>query len=313
MNVGRAIVDLFRFDRTNWKAVALCVLTATVFWFFNALNKTHTTTIAFPLQFEYDQDHFIATSPLPQKIHLEVTGGGWDLLRKSLGFQTPVVTVALDHPIGNLRIAGNSIPSTAANLKSLQVNRVVTDTLRLQFDARGSKVCRLSLNMAKLDFKDGFGLTSPVAILPDSVTLSGPAKLLSELPDTLKLTVLVRNIHDNIKEIVVVDASSEYISRNPPTVNILFEVGEVTVVNRKLPVIVRNAPKRPLLVNDDSVEVALRCPAKLAAQWKPGPEAKAEIDLSQLQSRHQKLPVAIKGLPDYIQKMSTDSVWVTRY
>ena len=68
MNFFRAISDLLRFDRTNWKALALCFFAAAVFWMFNALNKNYATNLRLPLEFEFDNTKYIAVEPLPASL-----------------------------------------------------------------------------------------------------------------------------------------------------------------------------------------------------------------------------------------------------
>ena len=79
MRILDSIFNILRFNRRNWKAVVLCMFTATIFWFFNALNKTYTTNINFPLDFEFDRQNFIPVKGLPQFVRLNVleTGGSF--------------------------------------------------------------------------------------------------------------------------------------------------------------------------------------------------------------------------------------------
>jgi hypothetical protein len=85
----RSIFNFLRFNKKNWKAVVLCIFAATVFWFFNALNKNYSTNINFALAFEYDQDRFIPMKSLPSTVRMNVTGSGWDLFRRSLDLKYP--------------------------------------------------------------------------------------------------------------------------------------------------------------------------------------------------------------------------------
>ena len=50
----RGIKKLFSSEKSKWRVVALCILGATTFWFFNALNKQYATRINYPIEFLYD-------------------------------------------------------------------------------------------------------------------------------------------------------------------------------------------------------------------------------------------------------------------
>src|SRR5436190_17094022 len=104
MSVINSIFNLLRFNRKNWKAVVLCGFAATVFWFFNALNKNYTTNINFPIAFEFNQDNYVAVRPLPQVVRVNVTGMGWSLFRKSVGLNVPPLVVPLERPAETKKI-----------------------------------------------------------------------------------------------------------------------------------------------------------------------------------------------------------------
>ena len=66
---------------SQWRVILLCCSGAVVFWLFNALNKDYTTVIDYPVHFVMDETQWTFTEAPPKHIPLEVTGGGWNLLR----------------------------------------------------------------------------------------------------------------------------------------------------------------------------------------------------------------------------------------
>ena len=67
--------------RKDFKVVIVCIITAATFWFFNALNKTYTTTLSYPVEIDYGVDSLMLTGELPEVLLAEVEGGGWGLMR----------------------------------------------------------------------------------------------------------------------------------------------------------------------------------------------------------------------------------------
>ncbi|MDX5346375.1 MAG: hypothetical protein LPK19_03930, partial [Hymenobacteraceae bacterium] len=59
-------------------------MAATTFWLLNALNKSYTTKVSYPIRFVYNEQKLIPVQPLPEEVYINVTGKGWKLLRKSL-------------------------------------------------------------------------------------------------------------------------------------------------------------------------------------------------------------------------------------
>src|SRR5689334_19421744 len=98
MKFVRIIFNLLRFDRANWKAVVLCILAAMTFWTFNSFNKEYSTNLRFPILFEFDGEKYLPSEHFPKSVTLNVTGIGWDLIRRQVGMKAPQVIIPLDRP-----------------------------------------------------------------------------------------------------------------------------------------------------------------------------------------------------------------------
>lgn len=305
---------MFQFNRTNWKAVALCFSTATVFWFFSALNKNHTTNIRFPLRFEYDQEKYTPAAILPETVTLNVSGNGWDLFRKHFGMKIPSMTIHLEKPTDTKAILGNSMLSTfAGQLGNLKVNFVVTDSLHIKIEERFSKEFKLSTDLTNASFKKDFGRISPVVILPDSVRLTGPKKIILALPDSIVLRINQKRIDKNFRsEIEVMIPYSEFINRNPPVAEVLFEVGGIIELTRWVKI--KTFDKQwGTEFERDSIQAKF----KLAERDREGFENShpaAILDLSVVKKGEVRfLTPRIEELPKWIELIQIDSVKVKRY
>lgn len=313
MNFFRVFVNLFQFNRTNWKAVVLCFVTATVFWFFNSLNKSHTTNIRFPVQFEYNQQKYVPADALPQQVTLNITGSGWDLFRKHFGLKVPALIIPLEKPEAR-KISGYSLLSVfASQLSNLKINFVVTDSLRIHLDERSTRSFKLTTDLSGIAYKKGFGRISPIVILPDSTQLTGPKSIISKMADSIVLHLEEKRLNENFREEVeIVLPGSEFISRNPPVTEVMFEVGEMAEVTRWMKIRVGKITWGMELVRD-SVQVVLQVPQKtrdhlaLTQIW-------ASLDFSDLKKGETRrfLP-HVEGLPTWASVVRMDSVTARRY
>ena len=149
--LGRRLRVLFP-QEGNYKIVALCVAGATIFWFFSALNKpNYTTRIQYPIAFSYNTDSTYLLSSLPEDITLEISGGGWDLLRKTLVFNEPPLEIPLDDPTQTKFIPSQSLANRIRrNLAGVALNAIVTDTLFIDIDSMRSKEVPVVLDSARL-------------------------------------------------------------------------------------------------------------------------------------------------------------------
>ena len=263
MNFLRAISNLLRFDRTDWKALALCFIAAAVFWIFNALNNNYAANLKFPLQFEFDNTKYIAVEPLPATLTLNVSGNGWEIFRESLGLKIPSISLPLERPADTRKIVTTTLsPIVASQIGALQVNFIVTDTLRLEIEPKLTRKLNLKADVSELSFKQNFGQTSPTVLLPDSVVLEGPKSFVESLHDTIFLKVKGTRINSNYRENVeVVVPHSELISRNPPVAEVMFEVGPLEELVQYLKL---RIPKTPwgIELDSDSVRCVFVVPQK---------------------------------------------------
>ena len=311
MNLVRVLVNLFQFNRTNWKAVILCLLAAAIFWLFNSFNKSHSYTVRFPLRFEYDHERFVAIKPLPHQISINVTGTGWDLIRKTLKVEIPPLVVPIERPLEIRKIPTGSITAIlVTQLGNLKFNFFATDTLHILLDEKVSRTFRLSADVSEIDFKEGYGIVGPVELSPDTVLIDGPKSIITPLPDIISIPVIARGISKTFQEEVEVPLfSSESVNRNPPVVTASVEVGPLETVEAMIKVKTVNQPRRWRAVITDSVKVSFRIPADQIENVRSAlMQVRAILDLSGAGNEsYHAFPVVV-GLPIYAQVISIDSV-----
>ncbi len=168
----------FRFSskRTKqWKVVVIAFLVATTFWFFNALNKNYTTSLTYPVFFEFDRDSFMTVRPLPKQITLDITGGGWSLLRRTAIFVPRPVTIAIEQPTEK-RILNwlELLSDVRGQFPELQINQILQDTLRLKIEPRVFRKVPLKLDSSSIRLAKNYRLIGKIDIARDSVVLEGP-------------------------------------------------------------------------------------------------------------------------------------------
>lgn len=308
MNIVRFLFNLFRIDRTNWKAVSLCVATAIVFWVFNAFNKNYSTNVRFPLLFEFDGEKYLPAEHLPKTINLNVSGNGWDLFRKHLGLKVPTLIIPLEHPTEVKKMVGSTLlPIVATQLGNLKVNFVVTDTLAIKIDTRDFHRYKLAADVSGIKFSDGYGRISPVVVLPDSVRLEGPQSWLHALGDTIFLKVQEEKVSENFRDEVEVSfPGSEFVKRNPPIAQVMFEVAPVTQVSRRIKV---TTDKKIKVTLPDSVEAQFQVPVNRVEDFKTlSREIVSQVSIRQWKQNSGVIP-RVLNVPSYAIVLRVDSVY----
>jgi hypothetical protein len=316
LNFFRAISNVLRFDRTNWKVLSLCFFAAGIFWIFNALNKDYATNVRFPLQVEFDDTKYIAVEPPPPSLMLNVQGNGWEILRRRLGIKVPKISLVFERPTDARKIPASTLsPMAATQIGSLHLNFIVTDTLRLRIEPKVSRKIRLGASVKNVAFRKTMGRTSAVVIMPDSVELLGPKSLIEGLADSIILNVTGSRVNTNFRENVeVVVPYNDLISRNPPVAEVMFDVGTVEEITRQVPL---RMPKPPwgVEVELDSVRCAFLVPQKDRETFMKEPlytTVAFAYDSIQKGQTRSFLP-ELKGLPAYAQVIRVDSIKVKKY
>jgi hypothetical protein len=170
-----------------YRAVTACLLASGLFWQMNALNKTYTTRLSFPLRWHYDTARYVPLRPLPEQLPVTVTGRGWRLLRVNLGWG---VQPAILRPV---TVPGTRyLPAKAwrrglqTGLEGLEINEWAGDTLRLTFDRYATRRLPLVLRSVTPDSTQAYTARFTPAVL----TFRGPSSIISQLPNPYPIVLV---------------------------------------------------------------------------------------------------------------------------
>lgn len=301
--------NLFRFNKTNWRAVALCVFAATIFWFFNALNKSYTTNITFPLAFDYSHENYVAVSPLPKKIRINVTGIGWNLFRKSAGVKVAPLVIPLNRPSEVRKIVGSTLPPLFSNqLDGLEINFVVTDTIYLNVQPKAGRWLTVAVDSVEQNIKSNYTLVGNVRIVPDSIFVEGPLNLVTKLKEPIQLAI-PQNIDENYRQDVeVVLPDGQLFRRNPPTVDVVFDVEKLIEVRDSIKLELANVPSGTWpVIGIKKIPVTIGVRESQVSQFDIN-SARAVLDLKDFRRGDRKLIPVVHGLPSFSRIVKIDSI-----
>ncbi|MEP4531941.1 MAG: hypothetical protein ABJ004_02570 [Cyclobacteriaceae bacterium] len=212
----------------NWKVVLLSLGGATTFWFFNALNKDYNAVISYPIEFQFARDSVVIMEPLPNTVTIDVSSGGWNLIRNTLFFNVTPIQVELENPTEISYFTRSSVfPLITDQLEGLEVNYMVTDTLYINIEKKKVKRLKPRIDSLKLSLEPGFRLTSGISILPDTIELIGPESFLDTLDTEYFLKFTEKDIDDPVDQsLEVIRGKRGLVSSTPEKVNVVFNVAE---------------------------------------------------------------------------------------
>ena len=310
MSVINSIFNLLRFNKRNWKAVVLCVFAATVFWFFNALNKSYTANITFPLAFDYRQEGYVPVRALPDKIRINVTGIGWNLFRRSIGVKVPPLVIPLERPTEVKKIVGGALPALFANqLDGFQINFVLTDTLYVAIEPRSTRYLTLKVDAPSILFREGYGITSPATVTPDSILIEGPLGLIRNLSEPFYIKISERNIDEDFSDDVELKfVNDELVGRRSKTVAVKFGVDKMITHKDSIHLVLKHLPGNVHpMIEDGTVACEFAIPERYASKYNRD-SVRAIIDFKHIRRGETKFLPEISGLPPYTRIVRNDSI-----
>jgi hypothetical protein len=312
MNRFNSIFNVLRFNNRNWKAVVLCVFAATVFWFLNALNKTYTTILSFPLNFTYNTRQFVPIEPLPTAVRINVTGNGWDLFRRSTSVNVSPLEIPLERPVETRKIVGSTLPAFFSNqLEGLEINFVLADTIYVHIAPKAERWVNIRLDSVEYYIKDGYGLASNVSIMPDSILIEGPQPVISGMNEPLKIKLEQhQNIDDHFMEDIDVVLPPTIVRREPGKVAVMFNVEKLVMVEDSIRLEMINLPRSvwPVMGRRD-IPVVLSMPQNMRDELNLD-STRAILDLKDLPRGSRLLCPQVIGLPPFTHVVKIDSVRV---
>lgn len=310
MRFINSILSILKFNKRNWKAVTLCVLAASVFWIFNALNKDYTTNVSFPISFDYNIGSYVPIRPLPEDVQINVTGMGWDLFRTTLGWRISPLIIPLERPAEIKKIV--TAPALfASQLEEYKINYILTDTFRIALEPKTSRWISVRADTASMLIRQNYAIVSAIEVTPDSVFIEGPLELVRSLQEPIYVKLSQRNIDEDFQDDIEVKfLNDELIKRDPPTVQVRFAVDELVAVKDSVRLQLVNFPKgaNPYY-GVSKVRASFLIPERSLDRYDPDSTI-AVLDLSEFEKGVKRIRPEVAGLPPYSRVTDIDSVFV---
>jgi hypothetical protein len=235
-------------------------------------------------------------------------GSGWELVRKTFGVKLPELVIGLERPLEAKKLPASSLtPMLIPQLGSLQINYIATDTLRVQLDEKMEKTFYLAVDSDLIVYKEGYGNTGLINVIPNTVIIDGPESVIQSIPDTILLPVKTNSLSKTFQDEVEVPLfKSESINRNPPVVTVVIEVGAMETIETWLKLTWRNPPRSMKNRFADSVKVSFRIPTSKREHFREQEgQISAWMDIKTVNNGS--IVPLISGMPIYAKVISIDS------
>ncbi len=292
----------------NWKVIFLCFFTASTFWFFNALNKVYTTRIDYPIKLVYNHDSLVAVKDPPSKIPVNVTGGGWQLLKNTISLKTRPIIINPENPAQTqFMTAANLLPVFSSQLQDININYIAVDTIFFKIEPYMDRRLRIELDSTSISLKKNYYITSEIIVEPDSVTFHGPVSFVQKLPDIFLVSLPERNISKSYDEELSLDLfSPSIIKKIPEVIHVSFEVEEFIEIQQELDIQQVNFPyDSTIFLESNSVPATFKIPRSQKNNLNLE-DVLIIADLSNIRSADSTISIEIMDVPEYIKDLSLE-------
>ena len=237
----------------NFSVFLLCLLFSIFFWLLTVFNREYTTSISFATRFLNLPPEKILVNKLPQKVSVEVSGTGFELIGANFNAQSDTLYVdafninklynesANEH---SFLLLNNQLPLIARQLgERIKVNHIDPDTVKFFFGQKSEKRIPVKLNL-KLSFAPQFHQSAPVKLNPSSVLVKGPGIWLEDIDILETAPVVLRNLNKTTRITVPLQLEDRRanIDYTMKTVTVDIPVERYTEKTLEVPVQVVNAP-----------------------------------------------------------------------
>lgn len=227
-DILKAIYQSIPLVRTwNWSRLFLCIIISCFIWSFQALNKNnYHTTINFPLVIDYDRKDVVALEEPPKSISVQVSGSGWRLLQKTLGFGITPLQIDIEDPTQVKYFTAKSLmPDIVQQLSDVRVDFIAEDSIHLNYDSTMSKQIVLFIDSSKISLAKNHRIASRIFLDPDSLTISGPTSFVTAEPDSFEIFLNENKLDENYDEMIdIAYQPPRKVSFFPEGVRVKFDV-----------------------------------------------------------------------------------------
>lgn len=240
--------------------VVLCVAAATTFWVLNALNKDNYSTIVdYPVQWEYDQKNYIPVKSLPNSIQIEISGNGWDLLRKYFNISGTPYLIQLNSPAEKKYLLSADLKRSLGEfITPTQLQNIIGDTIHYQIDRIVTKTFRPVLDTLGYSLDKNIVLDGKVNFIPDQLEITGPSSVLEAFDGKYPVALNASKINSNFSgkvPLTVEESLSKLVQLKQKEIQVSFSVLTYLEGNKRLKIKKLNFPNTVSLSNEELVPV----------------------------------------------------------
>ena len=235
----------------NYKVFLVFVMISTFFWLLIKFSKEYTTLVRFPIKYTSVPNDMVWGEIPKNSLHISTTASGFQHLGYAFGGKKIYLDMSKIRSLGNdqfFLLPEEQISSIIRQFPSnLELIYRSPDSIFFDLSKKINKKIPVVLNDS-LILAPSFQFVEKAAINPDSITISGPASLVSKVEEIETELFFKENIRKNNTETVrLKPLNIDKVEISESIVNVSLSVEQFTQNTIEVPIIIRNVPEGYLL------------------------------------------------------------------
>lgn len=275
----------------------ICIGIALLFWLLTKLSKTYPAEKEVTLRISTPEGKTFVEQP-PQTLLVKLEGRGWELMFDY--FTSPKIILRYDLSQSELSELSETRLRTDISRRiafgNIGISELNTGDINLVLEDEGKKRVPIVLRDS-ITFASGYHLTKSVQLKPDSVTLTGPITVLSNIDYWSTDSIAFTNLKNSVTQKIALAEPPSGISLKLREVEATIQVEQLTEKSFFIPLEVQNAPDS-LKYFPETVKVT--CVVGLSDYNNIGPgDFKVQIDLGKISLNEGKntIPISLTAAP----------------
>ena len=311
----QAIFRVVRMKKNNQRMVIffICFCIASLFWYLNALKKTYTVELSFPVKYTNMPVNKILVNEPPKQFTFSVNSYGFTILRYKLSMAfTPIVFNVNDFTDRRMESQGETnykIPTrphlqrlSSQLSKELTVLSISPDTLFFQFNEIISRKIAVDPHV-NVEYKKQFFPEQDIYCEPDSVLIFGPMSIIDTINSIPTILKTYKNLARNIQETIPLETYKQ-VSIEPNKVQLMIYVAEYTEKKLTIPITIKNLPP-DVKVNLFPDNIAMSFMVRLNDFSKiENRNFSVTVDYKDIINKTNLLPINIESQPEDLRMLS---------
>ncbi len=296
---------------SNLKVVVLCIAAAATFWILNALNKDNYTTIVdYPIAWSFDEEKYMAVQPLPESFPIQISGDGWDLLRKYFKLNEPPFVINLADPASRSYILTADLKRPLGDfITPTTLLGALEDSIHFKIDKIETRSLDLAVDSTSFSLAKNVEIDGEIIFSPKKITLTGPSSLLDSFEGKFPVSLAENRISENFKKTVPVGIDknlADFVRLKEQTVEVSFSIIQYLEGNKRLKITKISFPKSVRLEKEDITPMMTYLVDENKVADLKEVEFEAFLDYGKRNRVDSTISIEVRPIPKYIKNITVE-------